>query len=736
MNTYVENECFQNAVRFRNENPHLKLKLVIGSLGLNGWFEYGGKDGKRLGPDELHKKLETILQASRKVYKTIVDEATAHIMTVDLSEEFASLKNALKRTKPEQTLAFGVTADLATETVPSGLERFTESSTKPASEKVETVNESEEKEKMRSLREAIMITMVMCAFLTTELTLQEAFEHYKNNDDRLADIVYNVVKDRGLMTMEISHDEMKTFLLGGIQKVFKGLVEPYRKMRTQLEFTGDQKEVVEFIESNLMPKKEQVAARGEVFTPLSLVEEMLNKLPEDVWTHPEYKWLDPSNGIGNFPVVAFAKLDIGLASAIPDKAERHKHIVENMLYMTELDDTNVELSKNLLQKMCGSSECTFHLKKQDFLKATDEVLMEAFGVNRFDVIMGNPPYNPPKTSTGSSGNSIWQNFVMKCETLLNSNGYLCMVHPIGWKKPTEDKYTPAKFKSGVFIGQIRQGQVWQYFKNKGRFIYIYTNDQKSKTLEYLDNFPPVDFYIFQKDNTTQLCTTRNIFCGTDTSYTNVYLETSLPYLPCLITPETIDIVEKIIKTEGTRLHFQRYRSSSGFSQDASKPYKYIYTFGKNGERKYQYSDKKHENVSLSKIVMNFDGGIDMFKVEYIDSSENIGSIEMTMYMLLDSVKGKQIESFLNSNIIKFLFLITQYAAAPRTKNEPLVVNSIPIPSSDITDYYEFFGIQKYKQFIEETLNTYKQFKEPKIKTRHTTPRKKSPNATGKRKLKK
>ena len=36
---------------------------------------------------------------------------------------------------------------------------------------------------------------------------------------------------------------------------------------------------------------------GEVFTPMELIEEMLDKLPENVWKNPELKWLDPANGI-------------------------------------------------------------------------------------------------------------------------------------------------------------------------------------------------------------------------------------------------------------------------------------------------------------------------------------------------------------------------------------------------------------------------------------------------------
>jgi hypothetical protein len=45
--SYTLNQCFINAVRNRdNGYKELNLRLVIGSLGLNEWFEFGGKDWK------------------------------------------------------------------------------------------------------------------------------------------------------------------------------------------------------------------------------------------------------------------------------------------------------------------------------------------------------------------------------------------------------------------------------------------------------------------------------------------------------------------------------------------------------------------------------------------------------------------------------------------------------------------------------------------------------------------
>ena len=63
-----------------------------------------------------------------------------------------------------------------------------------------------------------------------------------------------------------------------------------------------------------------------------------------------------------------------------------------------------------------------------------------FGVDKFDVVMGNPPYNA--SGNTSTGNTIWQEFTKKS---LNewTSVYLLFIHPSGWRKPNTErgKYT-------------------------------------------------------------------------------------------------------------------------------------------------------------------------------------------------------------------------------------------------------------------------------------------------------
>jgi hypothetical protein len=236
--------------------------------------------------------------------------------------------------------------------------------------------------------------------------------------------------------------------------------------------------VLDYIVEHLAPKDKERHMYGEVFTPLELVDEMLSTLPKDVWTNKDFKWLDPANGIGNFPIKAIlGQTDGTYEMAGPYKGKKHfiypglldglksqfgndeqkclKHIIDNMLFMVDINPKNNLIAKNLLKKLCPASTPNVSQidKNNGFLK--DSSMLD-FGhgkkVKEFDVIMGNPPYNKgavrvsmvtSKTKkerknlgTGESESGYWIKFIEKAliKGFLKENGYLLFIHPITWFK--------------------------------------------------------------------------------------------------------------------------------------------------------------------------------------------------------------------------------------------------------------------------------------------------------------
>ena len=159
---------------------------------------------------------------------------------------------------------------------------------------------------------------------------------------------------------------------------------------------------------------------------------MLVKLPKDVWTNPNLKWLDPANGIGNFPIVVYYKLMEGLKGVkeYENDKKRSKHIITNMLYMVEINPVNVKVCRKIFKMIepeLNEKELkNLHIYKEDFLKwsSTNKV--------KFDIIIGNPPYQHKKPEQKKS-QAIWPSFVENSIGCLKENGYLVFVHPSGWR---------------------------------------------------------------------------------------------------------------------------------------------------------------------------------------------------------------------------------------------------------------------------------------------------------------
>jgi len=207
---------------------------------------------------------------------------------------------------------------------------------------------------------------------------------------------------------------------------------------------GIDENILEIIRKYLTVKDTEKKLFGEVFTPVELVCEMLEKLSSEVWKDPTLKWLDPANGIGNYPIVAYYKLMEGLKDVsqlnidkikreykldITKDKDRSKHIINNMLYMVELNPVNVKVCRKIFKMIDSNTEP--NISKSNFL--TEQVKWtREFKIDKFDVIMGNPPYQLKKPGNAKS-QSIWPNFVENSIGCLKENGYLVFVHPSGWR---------------------------------------------------------------------------------------------------------------------------------------------------------------------------------------------------------------------------------------------------------------------------------------------------------------
>jgi hypothetical protein len=221
------------------------------------------------------------------------------------------------------------------------------------------------------------------------------------------------------------------------------------------------KELLELINDCLKPKEVEKKENGEVFTPMILVNEMLDKLPIEVWKNKNLKWLDPATGMGNFPIAVYLRLMEGLKDEIKDVKERKKHILENMLYMCELNKKNVLVCNQIFDI---NNEYKLNLYEGDTLVFKP---FETFKVKQFDVILGNPPYNKGGIRShtgkqlGEKNETIWTKFIEKAFKWLKPNGYLAYINPLSWLKKSHSLHNTMLEKHIIWM------KLWDNSQSKG-----------------------------------------------------------------------------------------------------------------------------------------------------------------------------------------------------------------------------------------------------------------------------
>lgn len=194
--------------------------------------------------------------------------------------------------------------------------------------------------------------------------------------------------------------------------------------------------IIKFINENLTIDTEKKNKLGEVFTPIDLINKVLDLLPANVWTNYNLRWLDPCAGSGNFLAIVYIKLMNGLKSWQSNEAKRSNHIIKNMLYFCEIDKANSALIKNLFSNIIGS-KVAVNLLVGDFL--SDSKQNKEFIKDGFDIIVGNPPFQDDPTIINDNENNnkriighknkLYERILDKCLDILLDNGHLGFITP-------------------------------------------------------------------------------------------------------------------------------------------------------------------------------------------------------------------------------------------------------------------------------------------------------------------
>ena len=232
-------------------------------------------------------------------------------------------------------------------------------------------------------------------------------------------------------------------------------------------------EVVNILTKNLVPKEFEKNVFGEVFTPIHFIEKMLVALPASVWKDRGLRWFDPACGIGNFPVIVYYRLMKGLDKIIMNDKIRSKHIIEKMLFMNEINKKNVVLLKKIFAMI--DPEAKINISNKDFLELS----------GKYDIIVGNPPYNEARIKE-TSDQPLYSKFIVKAIEMTDK---LLFVVPSRWfsggKGLDEFRKSMLMRKDIVSIHHIPNSRtIWPEVEIKGGVNYFYLDKSHDGLTEF------------------------------------------------------------------------------------------------------------------------------------------------------------------------------------------------------------------------------------------------------------
>lgn len=375
---------------------------------------------------------------------------------------------------------------------------------------------------------------------------------------------------------------------------------------------------------------------GEVYTPEKIINDMIKTLPSNVWSNPNLKWFDPCAGFGNFFLVILDKLMEGLKLKIPNDKERKEHILSKMLYMNEINKNNVlKIKKNFGKNV--------NILNVDFLSDT----FDKKNKFKFDIIIGNPPYNLGDTKTSGKKN-VYVFFAVKSLKLLKKDGYLLFIHPPGYRI---DNHIIKSTK-------INLNEIYTSYDIK--FIKMFNIDETNKYFNIVMNID----YILLKNNENNNNKTTIIDTFNNKNVLQIKPNDFIPNFGFKI----LNILQQLTNKYGSinifhssELHSSNVLSDGTKLKDNNGKFKNIHLITKNGKRIYS-SKKKHTYYNKKKIFINALG----VNYVYYDDKGKYGASEQQLLIINPT---NIYINFFNSTLFQFISESTKIIGNNISRND-------------------------------------------------------------------
>ena len=411
----------------------------------------------------------------------------------------------------------------------------------------------------------------------------------------------------------------------------------------------------------------------EVFTPPKVVNDMLDMLPIDLWCNPNTTFLDPVSKSGIFLREITKRLIKGLESEIPELEERLNHILTKQVFGIAITELTSLMSRRTLYcskqanshysictafkdkegnikykniehtwdskgkcAYCGASEKLYErgeeLEYHAYQFIHTEHPEEIYNKMKFDVIIGNPPYQLDDGGAQASAMPIYQQFVEQSIKL--KPRYITMIIPSRW------------FTGGrSLLDEFRKKMIEDY-----RIAQIHDFENASECFPNVEIKGGVNYFLWDRDKTTNKCDFYSYQNGQITS--QMCRPLKVGNTDVLIRQnEAINILSKILKHKeksfadtvhsaiffGLRTFFKDYKSSEPYKGSIK-----VYGNKSSGYVDRRIINKNKDSIDKWKVIIPEAVGIgDMRKDVLKPILSEPGSVNTETYVMNGPYKSAE-----------------------------------------------------------------------------------------------
>lgn len=228
------------------------------------------------------------------------------------------------------------------------------------------------------------------------------------------------------------------------------------------------KKVKNFLNPEFIKRKNN----SEVFTDDYIINDLYDlcfKYEEDLYSNKDNKFLDMSGGMGYFLFILIEQLMKNIN--IENSEERYKYIIENMIYVSEIDEVNYYI---LYKELSQNGKYKPNIFLGDTLsKDFKNNMKDIWKIERFTHSITNPPYNA----------QLYKKF-LNCS--IEISNVTAFVIPSNWLINVSSIMLRKLLKNNYFVDMYVKGKQFPGVDTETMYIYINKNMNKKIYINSID----------------------------------------------------------------------------------------------------------------------------------------------------------------------------------------------------------------------------------------------------------